>query len=302
MPSSRPTRGRSAGRRRTSLALAAILMSPLAVAETEKGSDDKEPLEDKRGYSLVVPTPRRSLREFDPDRPGQSHDPTTIDAGHVQIETGAYEQVYDPRGAATGTTRRYILGNPLARIGLTNASEIQIGAPLYQLLRTGGVDQTQTRSFGDTSLGTKVNLLGNDSGDHLLGVLATVKFGTARIPAGNGYTEYTLAVPYNYNITPELTLTLEPSVAALRNADNTRYRDSYGMIAGFDYLIAKKVIASLEVFTVTTTARKEATNWGVSPSVAFLATNNLQFDAGIVLGLNKATPRYDPYVGVSMRF
>lgn len=258
--------------------------------------------EDKSAYTLFNPTPMRLMRDYDPDRPGQSHDPTTVDAGHVEIETGGFEHVYDPRGPGATSTRRYIYANPTVRVGVTNWAEIQVSAPLHHLLRTGGSEVASARGVGDASLAAKINLLGNDSGDHLLALLPIVKFGTARTPIGNGFAEYTLAIPYNYDITKELALTLEPSFGALRNAANTGYRDSYGFIAGFDQRFAKDFIASFEVFTLTSTARKEATIWGVAPSLAYFLSRNLQLDGGINLGLNKATPRYNPYIGVSARF
>jgi hypothetical protein len=34
----------------------------------------------------------------------------------------------------------------------------------------------------------------------------------------------------------------------------------------------------------------------------YLVSKNLQLDVGVYLGLNNATPRYNPYIGVSYRF
>lgn len=88
----------------------------------------------------------------------------------------------------------------------------------------------------------------------------------------------------------------------LRNAANTRYRDSYGFILGFDQTIATVVIASVEISTQVSSARKEPTNWTFTPSLAYLVAKNLQLDTGVNLGLNRATPRYNPYLGISLRF
>ena len=258
--------------------------------------------EDKSRYTLLDPTPVARLREFNPDRPGLSHDPTTIDAGHVQLESGVLEHVFDPRGPATGTTRRYSFADTYARVGLTNATEIQLGGPVWNRARRGADEPTRAVGGGDTTLALKTNLLGNDGGDHILALYPSAKLPTAPRGIGNGYLEYTLSAPYNYKLDPDLLLTVEPSVSALRNADNTRYRDAYGVILGLDQTIAKVLIASIEVATQASTDRKERTMWATSPSLALVLSKSLQLDCGAVLGLNKATPRYQPYLGVSARF
>ena len=258
--------------------------------------------EDKSGYSLFDAVPDRLLREFNPDRPGQSHDPTTVDAGHVQLEVGAFEHVFDPRGPGFVTTRRYLYGNPNLRVGVTSDVELQVGAPLGNLLRTSGAEATRAVGLGDTTLAVKANLLGNDGGKHILAVLPTLKLPTAARGLGNGFAEGIVFAPYNYKITDDLLLTLEPSLGLLRNISNTRYRDSYGLIVGLDQTITNIVIASVEISTQASSARKEPTNWTFTPSLAFLVTKNLQLDAGVNLGLNKATQRYNPYLGVSARF
>lgn len=205
--------------------------------------------EDKSGYSLLDPVPDRLLRDFNPDRPGQSHDPTTVDAGHAQLEVGAFEHVFDPRGPGSTTTRRYLYGNPNLRVGVTSDVELQVGTPLGNLLRTSGADGARAAGLGDTTLALKANLLGNDGGDHVLAILPALKLPTAARGLGNGYAEAIVFAPYNYKITNDLLLTLEPSLGVLRNSANTHYRDSYGFIVGLDQTISKVVIASVEIST-----------------------------------------------------
>lgn len=288
-----------------SVALPLLLLAGLSAAsaqEDERGEGEGAK-DDKGRYTLFDPVPDDKRRAYNPDRPGLSHDPTTVDAGHVQIETGGFEHVWDPRGAGEKTTRRWIYAAPTARVGVLNWLEFQAGVPIYNVLReTSSDDRTRASGFGDVNVGAKLNLLGNDGGDHILALLPNVKIPSAARGLGNDRAEYFLAAPYNYNITKELALTIEPSVAALRNDANTRYRDSYGLIVGLDQTLFKTVVASIEVQSQISSDRKTATTWAVSPSVAWFATKDLQLDAGLVVGLNKATPRWDPYVGVSMRF
>lgn len=277
-------------------------LSSASAEQDEKGEGEGRK-DDKGRYTLFNPVPDDKRREYNPDRPGLSHDPTTVDAGHVQIETGGFEHVWDPRGPSEKTTRRWMYAAPTVRVGVLNWLELQAGVPISHLLRESSTDDRMRASgFGDTNVGAKINLVGNDGGDHILALLPTVKIPTAARGVGNGRAEYFLAAPYNYKISQDLLLTVEPSVAAVRNEANTRYRDSYGLIVGFDQTIAKKFVASVEVQTQVSSARNTATTWAVGPSLAYFATKNLQLDGGITFGLNKATPRYNPYMGVSVRF
>lgn len=259
-------------------------------------------MSDETSYGLLDPKPDGKLREFNPDRPGQSHDPTTINGGHAAVEIGGFEHVFDPRGPSATTTRNYIYANTNLRLGLTDSVEFQVGAPLSNLYRMSGDEVARGKGIGDTTLGIKANLLGNDGGEHQLAILPTIKLPTSAAMIGNGFVEANFALPYNYNFTRDLALTLEPSVALLRNTPNTRYRDGLGFIAGLDQRIGRVVIASVEVAVQASTERKQATTWSVSPSLAYFLTKNLQLDVGVTLGLNKATPRYDPSLGVSARF
>ena len=230
------------------LALATATAALAAGEQSDKGEGKNSNAVDKSRYTIFDPVPDDQRREYNPDRPGLSHDPTTVDAGHVQVETGGFEHVWDPRGPSATTTRRWIYGAPTVRVGMLNWLELQAGVPIANLLRESGTDdRLRASGFGDTNVGAKINLLGNDKGDHILALLPNVKIPSAARNVGNGRAEYFLAAPYNYKINGDLLLTVEPSVAALRNDANTRYRDQYGLIVGFDQTIAKKWVASVEV-------------------------------------------------------
>lgn len=289
--------------RALALAIALLVTTSAFAGQNEKGEGSAAETTDKSGYTILDPVPDDRRREYNPDRPGLSHDPTTVDAGHVQVETGGFEHVWDPRGPSETSTRRWLHAAPTVRVGILNWLELQAGVPIQNLLRESSTDdRVRASGFGDTNVGAKLNLVGNDGGDHILALLPNVKLPSAARRVGNGRAEYFLSAPYNYKLDKDLVFTFEPSVAALRNGANTRYRDSYGLIVGLDQTIAKVFVASVEVQSQISSDRKAATTWAVSPSLAYFATRNLQLDTGIVFGLNKATPRYNPYVGVSMRF
>lgn len=290
--------GARTGGRRTGLRAALSALGLLVAPAVD--ADERDPA---RLAALPDPPPAIRLRDFNPDRPGQSHDPTTIDAGHATIEMGAFEHVFSPRGPSATTTRRYVYANPEVRAGLVDWLEMSVFGPLWTVERTSGGDgPAAARGFGDTSVGFKANVLGNDRGEHALALLPSLKLPTAPRSLGNGHAELSFAMPYNYNVDKELALTFEPSVSALRTSNNRRYRDGYGFIAGIDQRLAKVFIVSLEAAVQASTSHKEATTWSWSPSLAYFVTKNMQLDVGANFGLNKATPRYNPYLGISARF
>ena len=99
---------------------------------------------------------------------------------------------------------------------------------------------------------------------------------------------------------------MEPTAGVLRNVNNTRYAPNVGLIANLSReVFIKGLTAAVEV--AANTSLDNVTNIGVTqvsfdPSLQYQITKNLQLDVGIYLGLNKATPRYNPYTGISYRF
>lgn len=296
-----------------------VLASPGQAAE-EGGSTP-----DKSAYTLFNPVPDDQLRELNTDRPGKSHSAITVDPGRVQIESDFVTYTYDPRGRGATTTRAYSLGTPIVKLGVTDWLDLELGLALFNSLRqsgggnstgsgasasagdgvTGGAQDgpARARGFGDTLLGAKVNLFGNDGGDQSLALLPFLKLPTAARGLGNDHVEFTINAPYTIALSKPWSLTLEPNFGVVRNADNTRYRENYGFIANLSRpVLIEGLTAAVEVAVDVSSERKERTRVSFDPSLQYLVTKNLQLDVGVYLGLNKATPRYVPYLGISYRF
>jgi hypothetical protein len=67
-------------------------------------------------------------------------------------------------------------------------------------------------------------------------------------------------------------------------------------------VLVEGLTAAVEVAVDVSSEGKERTRVSFDPSLQYLLTKNLQVDAGVYLGLNKATQRYLPYAGISYRF
>ncbi len=282
----------------------------LAVGTSLKAQPAFEPSADL-SYSLFNAVPADKLRELSTDRPGKSHSAITVDAGHFQIESDFLNYTYDPHGSGGITTRAYSVGTPIVKLGVTNWMDVELGLALFNSLHqsdgafanpsSGGT--ITARGFGDTLLGAKINAFGNDGGDRSLAFLPFLKLPTATSGIGNDHVELTLNVPYTIALSKPWSLTLEPNVGYLRSSDNTTYRGDYGIIVNLNRpVFIKGLTAAVEFAVDASTVTTDATKVSFDPSLQYLLSKNLQLDVGAYLGLNKATPRYNPYIGVSYRF
>lgn len=271
-------------------------------------------------YTIQNPVPDTKLRDFSTDRPGKSHSAITVDIGHAQVESDFVTYTYDPRGREQASTRAYSIGTPIVKLGVTDWIDFEVGLALFNSLRQSGGATSfngpsgasgavetggpiRARGFGDTLLGAKVNLFGNDGGDQSFALLPFIKVPTAARGLGNDHVEFLLNAPYTIALSKPWSLTLEPNFGVVRNVDNTRYRENYGMIVNLSRpILIEGLTVAGEVAVDISSERKERTRVSFDPSLQYLINKNLQLDVGIYLGLNRATPRYIPYTGVSYRF
>ena len=191
-------------------------------AALSKDGDKGSP--DKSGYSLFNPVPDDKLREFETDRPGKAQATTTVDAGRFQIESDIASYIRDPYNRMTTLS----FAAPILRIGITNSAEFQIGSTLFSRVRQGAMQDEPamtSRGVGDTILGAKFNLFGNDGGDSSMALIPSLKVPTASRGVGNDHVEGFVVLPYKTALgKSEFTFTVEPTFAILRNDANNGYR------------------------------------------------------------------------------
>jgi hypothetical protein len=169
--------------------------------------------------------------------------------------------------------------------------------------QSSGGAQTGASGFGDTLVGAKINLFGNDSGDQSMALIPFVKLPTAAPGVGNDHVEFALNVPYTVALSKPWSLTLEPNFGILRNSSNTAYRENYEFIANLSRPIFSETITiALEIAVDYSSEGPSQTKVSFDPTLQWLVTKNLQLDLGIYFGLTPVTPKYNPYVGISYRF
>ena len=285
---------------------------------------------DKSHYDLFDPTPDDQMRQFSTDRPGKTHSALTVDAGHFQLESDFLNYTYDHYSPGAQTTRVTSVATPILKMGVTNDIDVEAAFDLYNTThvtsRNGGTSTASVttssansssllgtgtgstagditgRGFGDVQLGSKINLLGNDGGADWLGVLPFVKIPTAAENVGNGEVEYTLNVPYTHEFDTIWSITVEEAFGWLKDTDNASHHADYTFLVNVDRpVIDKDLTASLEI-AAEYAERNVPPRYTLDPALQYLVTAAFQLDMGVYIGLNKAAPDLNPYVGVSFRY
>ncbi len=296
-------------------AAAAVLVVTLrSAASADPAAPTTEPAAaplNKWQYTLFNPTPHDQLRGMDTDRPNVTNTPHTIDAGHLQIETGLIDYSYD-RVRSSGVTVRsddLALAESNFRLGLTNNLEINAVIDPYEIDRThdSGNNKTSYASgFGDTVLGAKLNLWGNESGDGIgesgLAIQPQFKFPTAGNNVGNGHFEFAIALPFLVNLPAGFHLGLQPGGSFERNTANDGYVAAMENSISVDRVVFKQLDIYLEYASDVTTEKHVEEPQTIDVGGTYPLNDNVVLDTGVAFGLNKATNNVEVLAGVSVRF
>jgi hypothetical protein len=266
---------------------------------------------DKGQYTLFNPTPPDQMRDMDMDRPDKTNTPHTIDAGHLQIEAGLFDYVYDRDRyqGANSRTDALNLGQFNFRLGVLNRFELNAVVNAYDFYST--TDYVADRSIhqnglGDTVIGGKLNLWGDDSGDEpwttALAIQPQFKIPTAREDIGNGHPELFVIVPFSMNLAPDLQLNFQTTASWERSTDNTSDVTGWANTAEIDYSLSAKFDMYLEYWVHATTERQQEAQQTLDVGAKFALTDNLVLDTALNFGLNKASQTVEWVSGVSVRF
>ncbi|MFD2719534.1 transporter [Hymenobacter monticola] len=257
---------------------------------------------DSAHFSWRKPVPRNRLRELQPDRPGVTESPFTVDAGHFQLEMDALRLINSGSGN-DGKNRELHLAYSMLKLGLSRRTDLQLELPLYSVAkqRPSDADDWQERhaGFGDVTVRVKHNFVGDDQ----LGKFAMSVIGYVRLPSGgnvgDGAAEYGVVLPIDLELSDKANL--EAQVEADLKYDretNQRYVRFVPSMA-LEYDLTEKVGLVTEAVAMWNTEQRR---WQTSANIApiFKVTPNLQLDLGTHLALNRLTD-HEYFVGLTFR-
>lgn len=267
------------------------------------GQDKPQPCPyDSAHFSWRKPVPRNMLRELQPDRPGVTESPFTVDAGHAQVEMDAFRLSNGGRDQEE-RTRDWHLAYTMLKFGLGRRTDMQMEVPLYDnnKQRPVGAGQWQERhsGFGDISLRVKHNFIGDDQQGHF----AMSVIGYVRLPSGgkmgSGALEYGLILPLDVELADKLNLEAQLESDLNYDREQGRHYASLQPSMALEWDFAKQLGLLTEGFMRWNSL---AHSWQSALNVApfFKITRNFEIDAGTQLALDRRS-EHEYYLGFTLR-
>jgi hypothetical protein len=282
------------------VAAGAVIAGAMAAAGAAAGQD-------KTQYTFLKPTPDHLVRDMTTDRPDITETPFNVDAGHVQIEStvlGFARSRADSLGAVSDI---YDLAVTNVRIGLTHNVEAGFVWQPYGLVYTHGGPGGDTRlsGIGGLELRAKINLWGNDTftkpGASALALLPFVVLPTDR---HNGISpdlaEGGLIIPYAIKLTDKLGLGINAGVSWVRSDAGAGTHAEYVASASLGVEWSDKLGTFYEVAGRFNTDGGDEVVLGTG--VTYRLSKNVQLDAGVNFGITPAADRFNPFIGLAVRF
>jgi len=243
-------------------------------------------------------------REFCPDRPGLGTPPCIVDSGKIVVETGLADWTLE-RDPETRTDT-ILAGDLLVRLGVAKHAEVQIGWTAYghERLRdraSGAI--SRTARTGDVTLALRRSLIHPDGSGPSIALMPYVSLPVGRMPVGAGDWGAGLIVPMRFDLSDSLSIGLSPEMDAAVDEDGDGRHLAYGSVIGLSADLSDKISASIELSAM----RDDDPEGHVTESLAGLSMgwqpkDDLQFDIGTNVGLNRDSADVEVYAGISRRF
>jgi len=256
------------------------------------------PTPDKSGYTFFKPTPDALLRELTTDRPDATESPFTVDAGRVQWEMD-FANYGRNRLDGVRTTEWEVAPFNL-RLGLTHNVEAGVFVtPFRREIETPRVGPGGRNSgFGDVTLRTKLNLLGNDGGAWAVGLMADLKLPTANGGMSNGKCEGAITVPVAFDLGGGW------GGGAMTYLE-LRYMGADGQRAvwGNTVTVGRDLTEKLGAFVELTSEAGDGAHVATfNGGLTFALARDVRLDGGVNLGITRTAPDAQVFVGLSRRF
>jgi hypothetical protein len=257
------------------------------------------PAADKTNYNLFNATPPDQFRPLANDADDGVTDPTTVDAGHVELQGSLldYYHYSTSRGAVNYSAEQYAW-SPRVTVGLFNNVDLFIH-PSFQVASytySGAYNASRSNNgYEGINVGAKINLWGNDDGMTALAVAPFVS-----IPNDDGGTVLGGAdISFAVRLPDQFYLKFMSDPFAFNNNDT----DYFGIEN--DMSLHKTFGDNLDTYAYLDTTWESSSNpwYGYAGfGVGYEITSNLELFAGIGFGLTSNSYDYNPRLGLAWRF
>ncbi len=228
-------------------------------------------------------------RELSADRPDTTESPITVEARRFQIESSIWSFGKD------GSDETWAVGEMNLKTGLTRDADLQF------VIRPWIHEQTAdgtAEGFGDIEVRVKYNLWGNDGGKTAAALMPYVSI-PSQTAVSSGEWEGGLIFPVSIELTDRLGLGFQAEAARAWDGDSGEYDWDLLHSAVLGISLTEDVGMFIEYVGVTGDGPYEATG---NVGFTWAATENLQWDIAVGVGLNDAAEDFSLAQGVTFRF
>jgi hypothetical protein len=235
------------------------------------------------------------------DRPTKATSACTVPKGMVQFETDLVNFTRNSDGGVRTDTLLYT--SPLLKYGLTTSIDIEASITPYETIRTRDSSGSSTiRGVGDLYLRVKQRLTSSDAKAQFA-LEPYIKIPTAKLGIGNRKVEGGLVGTGVFTLPDGFSLTVSPEIDDLENGNFDGHHAQLVGAVNVGKSLSSTLTASVELWTAQDyDPSGHVDQYSADVALAYLARPTLQLDAGTNIGLNRATPDVQAYVGVSTRF
>ncbi|PIR21526.1 MAG: hypothetical protein COV45_01910 [Deltaproteobacteria bacterium CG11_big_fil_rev_8_21_14_0_20_47_16] len=286
-------------------ALLVLVVAALVIPSVPVLAQEVEPKQET--HWLFNPTPRDQMRELSADRPDKTESPHSVPAGHFQIESSFFSYTYDKRNPDYNgdSVHGFAVMQTILKMGITDFMDFQVGLEPYvhnlNYNFATGTSQATT-GFGDVVLRAKFGVVGNDSGRFALGILPFVSIPTKRNDSiGDDHVGVSVAFPWSLELEKGWGLGGQTQFDYTYGVNNTKYYPAFVNTFELTYEISERFGAYVELYAYVSSENNLPWEGTVDTGLTFAATDNLQLDAGINMGVTRQGDDWNPFVGFTWR-
>ncbi|TDU81370.1 outer membrane putative beta-barrel porin/alpha-amylase [Prosthecobacter fusiformis] len=250
------------------------------------------------GPPVTSPIAQAEVRPMSTDRPDTTESPFTVPAGMFQVEASFFD--YNREHFAGEKAETWIWGQVNLKAGLAQDMDLQVIFDSYQEVKISSGGPTQRLSgFGDVTVRLKKNIWGNEGGQTALGVMPYVSIPTGTELSADVW-EGGLIVPFSCALTERVTLGLMAQMDIVHDFETGGQDLEWVHSATLGFGLTDALGLYTELVGI---AGQDAAYMGIfNTGLTFAVTDNLVFDAGVRIGLNRPAPDFGVFSGVSFRF
>ena len=292
----------------TTITISIVLFAFAQTSDPSLGQDaPSAPTVYEMPYSLFNPTPRGERRALDPERPDATQNPTTVDAGVIQIETGFFQYTKDSHRVTPDSVETWaIFSETNFRLGLLEDLELQIIFTPYiseEITPDGGTKMTND-GISDFTLRLRHNYWGNDPEPDQNTALGSEAF--LVIPTGSqvssGKIEAGAAGNFQWEFAPDFSLAFTAEPAFRYNTGSARYDFVLLTTAELIVEVFSGITTYAELAGTATTAGSSAYKGSFNLGALFGLNDDVAFDVGLNFGLTRAADDFSGTIGITVRF